>query len=179
MAVPSTPTTWVDGSTPGATDLNVQIRDNMTAQQHPPVVHAIRTTAVTSIDLSGFTNMTWASVPTDTVGMWSAGTPSRFTCQTGWDGQYFFNWQMEFADNDSPADIIFYTFLSLNGSIFAFQNSGVVQGGGRTTSLSAGVSMVAGDYIIASVRVTAGSTDSFITADPDGNFFDGFYLGKA
>lgn len=68
--------------------LNEQIRDNMLFMPAGPSVSVKRTTNQSIATGSAFVAVSFNSEEEDTHAMWSAGTPTRIICPSGFDGLY-------------------------------------------------------------------------------------------
>lgn len=82
------PRTWVTGEVVTASMLNEQIRDNMAYMPAGPSVSVKRSTNQSIASSASFAAVTFDVEEEDTHAMWSAGTPTRIICPSGFNGLY-------------------------------------------------------------------------------------------
>lgn len=153
----SAPQTWSTGSTPGATEMNREVRDNLAYLSEPSYTLAYRTTQQ-SFTVSTDTTLSWEATETDVDNMWVVGSPTLFTIPSGWDGLWSCDASVVFASSGTTnATVVCYAWFRINGttiikSAYVMGNASI---GATTVTLHRNYRFIAGDYVEVRFRSSA------------------------
>lgn len=144
------PQTWVTGSTPGATEMNREIRDNLQYAFQP--AHASVYVSGDDVvgDISTNVAVDWTTVLQDADSMWSGGAATRLTVPTGWAGLWDIRAQVTLKDSSANADWVRLPItLRKNGTTFAknYAVGNSTELAYVTTSASCHQRLAVGDYV--------------------------------
>lgn len=180
MATFTTPQTWTDGSTPGATDLNREIRDNILSLAKLPMVDVYRSSDQTGLSTGADTLVNWSAVnQLDNLSMWSGGSPSKLTVQAGWAGIYKVHSVISFSGGSGTTVATQYAYIRKNGSsIMHTSYTATVGGAGQfSVHLTKNLLMAVGDYVEIMARANATIGATTVTSNGVGSVFEMEFVG--